>query len=539
MKFNDIQIDPIEQLRLLDRVDCEEDLYTFLKMAWPHFEASSFTDGWALDAICEHLQAVTDGQIRRLIINQPPRTGKTNIISAAWPAWTWAQKRRTHTSGPGVEFLTTSYGLKLAREGSDKCRRIIKSDWYQKLFGDRVQIRADKDGMETFANTQNGQRTIRSVGAPCTGLGSSIIICDDVNSASDEMSEVTREGVIEWYQGMLVSRLNDPKLGAIVNVQQRIAEDDITGFLLENQGDDWVHLCLPMRYERDRHCVTSIGWQDPRKDEGELLFPERFGPNEVTSLEKAMGPFRAAGQLQQRPEPKGGGIIKREWWMPWETTEYPPMDYIIASVDTAYTEKKENDPSAMTVWGVFSEDTNSVVNRILDAEGRPMYAERTSYLHAPKLMLMYAWSEHLEFHELVNKVAITAKRLKVDKLLIEGKASGISVAQEIRRLYAHEGFGVQLINPGAQDKVARLYSVQHIFADMIVHAPDKEWAEKTITQVSQFPKSKHKDLTDTVSQAVRHLRDIGMLTRAPERQADLDESLRFRGNEGKQALYPT
>jgi predicted phage terminase large subunit-like protein len=538
MDLTNLNIDPKEMLRLLDAADAEEDLYTFLKMAWPHFESSNFTDGWAMDAICEHLQAVTDGSIKRLIINQPPRTGKTNIISAAWPAWTWAQRRKTHTSGAGVEFLTTSYGLKLAREGSDKCRRILKSDWYQDLFGDRVRIRADKDGMETFANTENGQRSIRSVGAACTGLGANVIICDDVNSAGDESSEVTREGVIEWYQGMLVSRLNDPKRGAIVHVQQRIAEDDMTGFLLDTQGDDWVHLCLPMRYEKDRHCVTVIGWEDPRKEEGELLVPDRFGDREVASLEKTMGPFRAAGQLQQRPEPKGGGIIKREWWQPWEAAEFPPMDYIIASVDTAYTEKKENDPSAMTVWGVFTEDPNGVVNRILDAEGRPMY-DRTSYLHAPKAMLMNAWSEHLEFHELVKKVAITAKRLKVDKLLIEGKASGISVAQEIQRLYSHEGFGVQLINPGAQDKVARLYSVQHIFADMIIHAPDKEWAEKTITQVSQFPKSKHKDLTDTVSQAVRHLRDVGLLTRAPEREADLAEGLRFKGNSGNVPLYPS
>jgi predicted phage terminase large subunit-like protein len=131
------------------------------------------------------------------------------------------------------------------------------------------------------------------------------------------------------------------------------------------------------------------------------------------------------------------------------------------------------------------------------------------------VMLMHAWQDRLELHDLVEKIARTAKSLKIDKLIIENKAAGISVAQEIRRLYQNENFAVQLSDPKSQDKLSRLYSVQHLFAEGIIHAPDRTWAEMVITQVGQFPRGKHDDLVDTVSMALRHLREVGLLTRAP------------------------
>jgi predicted phage terminase large subunit-like protein len=539
MKFNDIQIDPIEQLRLLDRVDCEDSLYLFLKSAWKYIDTSTWQDGWAIQAVAEHLEAVCDGSIRKLCINIPPRHSKSSLVSVAYPAWTWAQRHKGHTSGPNVRFLVASYAQQLVLRDSVRCRRLIESPWYQKLWGSEFSLTGDQNTKSRFSNDKGGERLITSVGAAVTGEGGDVLLIDDPNAAQEAFSEASTIATIEWWDGAMSTRLNDARRGAYVLIQQRLSEMDLTGHIQEKQSDGWDFLVLPAEYEPDRKCYTSIGWEDPRTKEGELLWPERFGPDEMKGYKSILGPFGFAGQMQQRPEPAGGGIIKREYWQTWDSAEYPPMDYILATVDTAYTEKTENDPSAMTVWGVFSEDVTGSVNRILDADGRPMYAERASYLHAPKVMLMYAWTERLEFHQLVEKVAITAKRLKVDKLLIEAKASGISVAQEIRRLYSHEGFGVQLVNPGALDKVARLHSVQHIFADLIVHAPNKEWAETTITQVAQFPKGRHDDLVDCTSMAVRHLRDIGMLTRAPERQSELDESLRFRGNEGKQALYPT
>jgi predicted phage terminase large subunit-like protein len=292
-----------------------------------------------------------------------------------------------------------------------------------------------------------------------------------------------------------------------------------------------------MKYEADRSFITNIGWEDPRKTEGELLWPDRFGDKEVLNLERSLGPFMAAGQLQQRPEPAGGGVIKREWWQLWEERAYPPMDFIVASLDTAYTIKTNNDYSALTVWGVFSNDDRAVASRFLDGEGRPMYIDRHYSSGVAKVMLMYAWQERLEFHDLVEKVASTCKSLKVDKLLVENKAAGISVAQELRRLYGNEGFAVQLSDPKSMDKLARLYSVQHLFAEKMIYAPDKEWAEQVIMQVGQFPKGKHDDLVDTVSMSIRHLRDVGLLTRGVEYSEAVEQSKAYMG--GKDVpLYP-
>jgi predicted phage terminase large subunit-like protein len=287
-----------------------------------------------------------------------------------------------------------------------------------------------------------------------------------------------------------------------------------------------------MRYEPERSFVTSIGWEDPRKEAGELLWPERFGEAEVDELEAKMGPWTAAGQLQQRPEPKGGGVIKREWWQLWERDIFPSLDYVIASLDTAYTTKTENDYSALTVFGVFSGgDQKAVATRVIGRDEETISVIKRSYTEEhPKVMMLWAWQERLELHDLVLKVQESMKRFKVDKLLIENKAAGISVAQEIRRLFAHEDFAVQLVDPKSQDKLSRLYSVQHLFAEGLIWAPDRQWADQVITQVSTFPKGKHDDLVDTVSMGLRHLREIGLLSRGVEYTADIESQMDFTGS---------
>jgi predicted phage terminase large subunit-like protein len=532
-----VLVDPEQQLLDLDRADCEESLYEFLRHAWKFIDPSPWKDGWPIEAVAEHLQAVVDGEIKRLIINIPPRMGKSSITSVALPAWTWAQRHRGPTSGPGVQFLHASYANQLSLRDSVKCRRLIESPWYQKLWGQRFTLNSDQNTKSRFSNDQGGERLITSIGAAVTGEGGSIIVVDDPNAANEAFSEATIQATIDWWDGTMSTRLNDAKTGAYIVIQQRLAEDDLTGHILAKNTGEWTHLCLPMRFEKDRSFVTQIGWEDPRTEEGELLWPERFGESEVKHLETVLGPFSAAGQLQQRPEPAGGGVIKREWWKLWEEPAFPPMDYIVASLDTAYTTKTMNDASALTVWGVFSGETIAVSTRVFDEEGRPMYLDRGYNEVAPKVMMMHAWQARLELHELVEKVVKTAKSLKIDKLLIENKAAGISVAQEMRRLYGNENFAVQLFDPKSQDKLSRLYSVQHLFAEGMIFAPDRQWAEMVITQVGQFPKGKHDDLVDTVSMALRHLRELGLLTRVTERIAEL-ESLKVYPGKGSEPLYP-
>lgn len=530
-------VDPVQQLKALDRAEYEDSLYLFLREAWKYIDASPWKDGWPIEAVAEHLQAVADGDIKRLIINIPPRCGKSTITSVAFPAWVWAQPYNSATSGPGVQFLHASYAQQLTLRDSVKCRRLIESPWYQEMWGDRYQLSSDQSTKSRFSNDHSGERLITSVGAAVTGEGGSIIVVDDPNAASEAFSEATIQSTIDWWDNAMSTRLNDPKTGAYVIIQQRLAEDDLTGHILEGNTGDWTHLCLPMRYEAARSLPTKIGWKDPRAVEGELMWPDRFGDQEVTVLEKQLGPFQAAGQLQQRPEPAGGGVIKREWWQLWEPETFPPMDFIIASLDTAYTLKQTNDFSALTVWGVFSTDASATVGRYIDAEGRPVYIDRTYNDSAPKVMLMYAWQKRLELHELVEEVAKTCKRLKVDVLLIENKAAGHSVSQELRRLYSHERFSVLLHDPKSIDKLSRLYSVQHLFSEGMVYAPDRAWAEMTITQVGQFPKGKHDDIVDTVSQALRHLRDLGLLTRSDERSHELESMKTYPGGKD-QPLYP-
>ena len=522
-----------EQLRDLDRADCEDSLYQFFINGWKYIDPAPFAYGWPIEAVAEHLQAVVDGEIKRLIINIPPRCAKSSLTSVAFPAFTWAQRRKSDTSGPGVQFLHASYSQILTLRDSTKCRRLIESPWYQSLWGDRYHLMPDQNTKSRFDNDRGGSRLSTSVGSSLTGEGGNIIVVDDPNAAQEAFSEATIATTIEWWDGALSTRLNNAKTGAFVVIQQRLSEEDLTGHILSKDVGNWTHLCLPMRYEPERSFVTSIGWEDPRTEAGELLWPERFGEPEVEELEAKMGPWTAAGQLQQRPEPKGGGVIKREWWQLWEREKFPPMDYVMAALDTAYTTKTENDYSAMTVWGVFSGgDQKALATRVIGRDEETISVIKRTYTQEhPKVMMIFAWQERLELHELVLKVSQTMKDFKVDKLLIENKAAGISVAQEIRRLYAHEDFAVQLYDPKSQDKLSRLYSVQHLFAEGLIYAPDRSWADQVITQVSTFPKGKHDDLVDTVSMGLRHMREIGLLSRGVEYTAEIEGQMEHIGSQ--------
>jgi len=565
IEVNGSRIDADRQLEDLDRADCEDSLYKFLKNSWKYIDSGEFTEGWPIEAVAEHLQAVADGEIKRLIVNIPPRCAKSSLTSVAFPAWVWLQPPQWNspTSGAGVQFLHASYAQQLSLRDSVKCRRLIESLWYQRLWSDRFKLTGDQNTKTRFDNDRSGSRLSTSVGSALTGEGGNIIVVDDPNAAQEAFSEATIHSTIEWWDSALSTRLNDPKTGAFIVIQQRLGEEDLTGHIMSKDVGDWTHLCLPMRYEWERHTYTGIGWNDPRglddegeplvkvtsngdrvpvnpsahgelvKREGLLLWPERFGEEEVKGLERRLGPWATAGQLQQRPEPKGGGIIKSEWWQSWEASHYPDMDMIIASLDTAYTSKTENDPSALTIWGVFSGDVVAQNLKTVGEESDRVFSESH-----PRVMLMSAWEGRYELHELVEKVAVSCRKMKVDKLLIENKAAGHSVAQEIKRLYGHENFAVQLYDPKGQDKLARLYSVQHIFAEKMIYAPRRQWADTVIQQVGQFPKGKHDDLVDTVSMALRHMRDLGLLIRGTEWAADMEAGLRYVSNKQDVPLYP-
>ena len=525
----------------VERTLCERSLSAFIRKAWHVVEpGQKYDHNWHVDFICEHLEAITEGMrmedgrwYNRLLVNVPPGTSKSLLLNVFWPAWEWGPRAMPH-----LRYVCAAHKIEnLSARDSRRMRQLITSEWYQSHWGDRVQLARDQNEKLNFVNGAQGFRIATAI-TSLTGIRGDRVIIDDPHSVDSAASEVQRQAEVQTFLEAIPSRLNNPKKSAIIVIMQRLHEDDISGVILDKQlGYD--HIMLPMLFDPIRATPTLLGAVDPRTEPNELLFPKRF-PIEVVKRDRAvMGEFGFAGQYQQEPAPRGGGIIQREWWQLWEAPDnaYPPFEYILASVDTAYTEKEENDFSAMSVWGVFAHDPTAQAQKIIGSDGRVMQVERTYGELAPKVMLIDAWQEKLPIHKLVMKIAETAKHWKVDKVLIEAKASGISVDQELRRLYNHELFAVQLSNPKRLDKVARLHSVSHLFAEGMVYAPDKAYAEMMIRQVSTFPKAKHDDLVDTCSQALRHLRELGMLARGPERTAELDAMKHHHGS-APPPLYP-
>ena len=525
----------------VERTLCERSLSAFIRKAWHVVEpGQKYDHNWHVDFICEHLEAITDGMrmedgrwYNRLLVNVPPGTSKSLLLNVFWPAWEWGPRAMPH-----LRYVCAAHKIEnLSARDSRRMRQLITSEWYQSHWGDRVQLARDQNEKLNFVNGAQGFRIATAI-TSLTGIRGDRVIIDDPHSVDSAASEVQRQAEVQTFLEAIPSRLNNPKKSAIIVIMQRLHEDDISGVILDKQlGYD--HIMLPMLFDPIRATPTLLGAVDPRIEPNELLFPKRF-PIEVVKRDRAvMGEFGFAGQYQQEPAPRGGGIIERDWWQLWESPDnaYPPFEYILASVDTAYTEKEENDFSAMSVWGVFAHDPTAQAQKIIGADGRVMQVERTYGELAPKVMLIDAWQEKLPIHKLVIKIAETAKHWKVDKVLIEAKASGMSVDQELRRLYNHELFAVQLSNPKRLDKVARLHSVSHLFAEGMVYAPDKAYAEMMIRQVSTFPKAKHDDLVDTCSQALRHLRELGMLARGPERTAELDAMKHHHGS-APPPLYP-
>jgi predicted phage terminase large subunit-like protein len=538
VNYEGIRIDADQMLLDISRAECEESLAEFIRQSWHVIEpGADFYDNWHLHLLSESLEAVTDGvelddgtKYNRLLINVPPGMMKS-LLMVLWACWEWGPRNMPH-----LRYLMASHSMDLSIRNSTKARRLIESEWYQDRWGDRVKLTKDQNQKTKFENTSTGFMQAVAAGS-ITGARGDRVIIDDPHSVEGAASEQMRASTIEWFLEAVPTRLNKPRESAIVVIMQRLHEEDVSGVILD-KGLGYDHIMLPMRYEPGRAQPTMLGLEDPREEEGELLFPDRFPEAVVSRDELAMGPYAVAGQFQQSPSPRGGGVIRREWIPAWNKPTYPPFDYVVAALDTAYTTKTSNDPSAMTVWGVWSGgDGMAQATRVPVFDGSISAIDRQYKDERPKAMLMYAWAERLELHELVEKVQDTMDSYGVLKLLVENKASGYSVAQELRRLYGHEEFFVQLVDPKGVDKLSRLYSVQHLFAEGLIYAPETTWADMVINQLAVFPRGKHDDLVDTTSMALKHLRDTGILLRGAEYTAQLDQS-RLHVSSNDEPLYP-
>ena len=284
------------------------DLRVYMREAWHVLEPhASFSPNWHLDAIADHLTAISRGELRDLVINIPPRCTKSLSVSVLWMTWEWTWR-------PWTQWLFSAYVDRLAIRDSVKCRRLIQSPWYQERWGHLFQLTGDQNEKIRFDNNRGGYRIASSVAGSVTGEGANRLVLDDPHDPQGAESETQRETTLRWIDETWSTRRNNPLKDARVVMMQRLHQKDATGHILSTQ-DGWEHLMIPMRYDPKRSCVTSIGWTDPRKTEGELLHPERFPEHVLRQIEKPMGPYGVAGQMQQEPVARSGGQFERAWFL--------------------------------------------------------------------------------------------------------------------------------------------------------------------------------------------------------------------------------
>jgi predicted phage terminase large subunit-like protein len=452
-------------------------------------------ESWHIEEICEHLEAVSAGEIHRLLINIPPRHSKSTIVSVMWPAWEWI-------TDPAQKFLCASYSGTLSTRDNLKTRRLLQSPWYQERWGHMFKFAGDQNAKQRFENDKTGYRLATSVGGTATGEGGSRLILDDPHGAQAAQSEAMRESDLEWFDMVWSTRLNNPKTDAMVTVMQRLHERDISGHIL-NDIKGWEHICIPAEWD-GKHRKTILGAYDPRKVKGELICPDRFGDKEITMLKQLLGSYGSAGQLQQDPTPSGGGILKTKHFGLWSADDgLPPFEYILQSYDCAFTEKTTGDPTACTVWAMFTHK-----------------GERNA-------MLIDAWDEHLSYPDLrakaikdwtteyggMSKESPHSRARRPDRILVEAKASGQSLLQDLR-LAKVPAVGY---NPGKADKISRAHQAAPTLELGLLWIPESKknrgqpvsWAAAFLKQLAKFPVAEHDDYVDTFTQAVIYLKDDG------------------------------
>lgn len=470
--------------------EAEASLMGFTKHAFNIIEAGvQFKDNWHLHAIAEHLEAVSSGEIENLVINIPPGTMKSVLVSVMWPAWEWL-------ADPTHRYMGASYGADLAIRDAMRCRDIITSPWYKDRWGSIVAIKPGSDQKTQYELTSTGWRMATSVGGRATGSHPTRKILDDPHSAMQADSDAERLAALNWFDRTLSTR-GESRGAKTVVVMQRLHQEDITGHILDDVGG-YEHLCIPMKFEKQRPA-TSIGWQDPRSVKGSLLWPEMFNEKSVEKLEKTLGNYGAAGQLQQRPAPEGGGILKEEFFKLWPAKKgIPELLFVAQSWDTAYSDDKTiNDPSAMTAWGIFQHEGKNCV------------------------LLLDAIDDHLQYPQLKKRVITEWQSTygpdnrRPDVPLIEKKASGQSIIQELRQ----SKIPVVPYNPGRASKKQRAHTVAPIHETGCVYILESsvepgtyvKWARPFVNNVVIFPNGAHDDYTDTYTQALTYLRDTGWL----------------------------
>jgi predicted phage terminase large subunit-like protein len=505
-------------------------LRKFCRGAWNQFDAAKLVWGWPQDALCDHLSYIAMGDIRFLMVNIAPRTSKSSIISVCYPVWEWLQN-------PGLQFLTASYALNLAKRDALKSRRLIDSQWFQQRWGHRFSWVEDEKHKLSYMNDKLGRRFVTATDATATGEGGNRMIVDDPHNAREAESEVVRENTCDWWDNSLSSRLNDQDKDSWVVVGQRTHELDLFGHILETHDmREVVHLVLPNEFESSRRCTTFLppkdGWPakkiftDPRTEEGELLNPLRLS-KEATARQKRIMRDKYPLQYQQDSDAATGHILPRRAWKQWQGEEFPEFEYMFDVYDTAFGKDEVNDYTARTSWGIFFQEVPRRIKRAKDPRGveddkDDGYIAVEGFEVRPCLFLCGAWRDKLEFPDVKHEMLTRYRKTKPQWTLVENKASGISLCQELSRANVRGLRRVSYAHGGRtkMDKTERAKTASVVLVDGHVYYPDREWAKSVISECAIFPNGAHDDWVDTVTMALQWVRRLGEISLYEDEETD-------------------
>ena len=448
--------------------ELQDNFYYFVRQSWDIVNPSpedKFVDIPLIKIICNHLQATSEGEIKRLAISIPPGFCKSLLSSVFFPAWIW-------TKDPSARFITGSYSLEFATRDAKRARDLIKSHWYQYLWGWKVKLEGDQDKKTNYQTDAKGYRFVFGTSSAYTGARADYIIVDDALKVQEAYSKLARESVGSLV-GNLNTRLVNPLTGKIILVGQRLHPDDPIGRALHQRNGKWEYLCMPLEGDRKRRCKTII-FEDTR-EEGESLWPERFTSEVIKSKIEDMGSRDYNAQYQQNPLDDKGQILRREWWKYYR--ESPSMNFILQSWDTAFKKGDENDYSVCTTWG--RTDTG--------------------------FYLLDRWKERVEFPDLKKMLVALAAKYKPNQILIEDHASGQSLIQELKR---ESTLPIRAIRVD-KDKITRAHAVAPLLEAGKIFVPEATpWLIDYLDNLAGFPNMEHDDEVDSTTMALNFMNNM-------------------------------
>jgi predicted phage terminase large subunit-like protein len=471
-----------EARKAVTKQKAANDFMAYVNYVWP-----SFIHGRHHEKMARAFERVARGEVKRLIINMPPRHTKSEFASYLLPSWFLGMY-------PGKKIIQTSHTAELAVGFGRKVRNLVDSDAYKDIFPD-VALQSDSKAAGRWATNYGGDYFAIGVGGAVTGKGADLLIIDDPHSEQEAaLSETNPEiydKTYEWYTSGPRQRLQPG--GAIVVVMTRWSKKDLTGQVLkaaaQRSGEEWEVIDFPA-------IMPS----------GKPLWPQFWSLKELSALKEELPNGKWMAQYMQQPTSDVSAIIKREWWRIWPDDDPPFCEFLIQSWDTAFLKTERSDYSACTTWGVFYKPDATGINRA-------------------NIILLNAFKSRMEFPELKQRAMQEYKEWNPDTLVVEAKAAGSPLIFELRAM----GIPVQEFTPTkGNDKIARLNSVADIFASGMVWVPNTNWAEELVEEVASFPSGEHDDMVDSMSQALIRYRRGGFIRLESDEE---DEPRQFRRKE--------